>query len=101
LNGLDPVTVLDFVGGTLAGVVVLLFIGGYIWAKPAVDALIASIDKKDEDIADLRQSIENRIIPVIEENTLLAARVVALLEERDRLDREVVAALERQKRLDM
>jgi len=91
----DPLALVDLIGGTIAGVVVLLFIGGYVWAKPAVDALIVAMNKKDEDLDALRTSIEERIIPTIEANTLLASRVATLLEERDRIDREVVAALDR------
>jgi hypothetical protein len=88
----------DLIGGTIAGVVVLLFIGGWIWAKPAVDALIRSLEQKDQEILALRRSIEERIIPVLEENTQLADRVVRLLEDRAQTDRALLDAVQKHDR---
>lgn len=85
---------LDVIGGTIAGAVVLLFIGGWVWAKPAVDTLIRAGDKKDDELAALRQSIEDRVIPVVEENTELANRVAVLLEQHRQTDKLMLDALD-------
>lgn len=93
---------LDVIGGTVLGAVLILLLLGWLWAKPAVDdlrdenkRLNTTIDRKDEELATLRQSIDERVIPAIEKNTHLADRVVRLIEDRTRLDQRLVHLLDR------
>lgn len=87
---------------TILGVVVILMILGYLWAKPAVDAirddnvrLNKVVERKDEELASLRKSIEENVIPSIEKNAHVADRVVGLLEENKDTARRLGEVLDR------
>lgn len=87
---------------TILGIVVILMILGYLWAKPAVEALkdenkrqVETLAKKDEELATLRASIEQHVIPSIEKNAHVADRVVSLLEENKVTARRLVEVLDR------
>lgn len=93
---------LDIIGGTVLGAVLILLLFGWLWAKPAVDdlreenkRLNALIDRKDSELAALRVSIDERVIPAIEKNTHLADRVIDLIESRVTLDRRLTETLDR------
>lgn len=91
---LPSIDAIDAIGSGGLAVVLLLFIGGYLWAKPAVETILKASDKKDTENAALRMSIEERIIPVVEHNTQLAERVAVLLEQHIETDRLMMRALE-------
>lgn len=93
---------LDVIGGTVLGAVLILLLLGWLWAKPAVDdlrdenkRLNGLIDRKDGELAALRTSIDERVIPAIERNTHLAERVIDLIEDRVSLDRRLRDTLDR------
>ena len=78
---------------TVLGIVVILFILGWIWAKPSVDLLRKTLEKRDKELASLRQSLDEKIIPAIKQNTILAERATQLIETRRDLDRDIVETL--------
>lgn len=93
---------LDVIGDTVLGVVVILFIVGYVWAKPAVDGLKEEntrlngiIERKDSELASLRQSIDEKVVPTIEKNTRITERVVDLLNDEVNTERRLVEVLAR------
>lgn len=84
------------------GIVVILMILGYLWAKPAVDALTKEnerlakvVDRKDEELSSLRRSIEDNVIPSIEKNAHVAERVVSMLDENRDTAKRLVSVLDR------
>lgn len=91
----QPAAPLDLIGGTVLGAVLLLLLFGWLWAKPSVEVLLKANKQKDEELAALRKSLDERVIPAVEHSTLLADRVASLLETRIETDRRIVAALDR------
>lgn len=95
-------SVFNVLSETILGVVLVLVIFGYLWAKPAVESLKdennnlrVTITGKDEELKSLRASIESHVIPSIEKNAHVADRVVALLEENKDTSRRLAEVLER------
>jgi hypothetical protein len=96
---LDPIQLLLINAGT-AGVVVVLILVGWLWAKPSVVREFEKADAQhaqdkallDTLLADYRTSVlptlmdvDKRVIPLLESTSLLLQRVEGLL---DRIERE-------------
>lgn len=99
---MPDIPVLDYIGDTVLGVIVILFIVGYVWAKPAVDGLKeentrlnAIIERKDGELAALRQSIDEKVVPTVEKNTRITERVVELFGDQTDTERRLTEVLGR------
>jgi len=96
-TSLDPVQLLLINAGT-AGVVVVLILMGWLWAKPSVTrefeksdkqkaedkALIEALLSTQKETIPLLIEIDKRVIPMMEATTLLLRRVEGLLERVER-----------------
>lgn len=68
--------------GALGGVVVA-FLLGWIWPKPAVDRLISDLERKEAQLDALVETYEARVIPVlVEANDRLGRMADAARRER-------------------
>lgn len=101
----DIGNVFGILSEAILGIVVILMILGYLWAKPAVEALkkenerlVTVVDRKDEELSSLRASIETNVIPSIEKNAVVAERVVHLLEENKETAKRLVSVLDKVER---
>jgi hypothetical protein len=95
---LDPLQLLLVNAGT-AGVVVVLILVGWLWAKPSVErefkkaddkdseqkALIASMMADQKEVIPLLLEVDKKVVPMMETTQALLKRVEALL---DRMERE-------------
>lgn len=95
---LDPLQLLLINAGT-AGVVVVLLLMGWLWAKPSVErefnkadtkdtqqqALIDSLLQGQKEVLPLLTEVDKRLIPLMENTQALIRRVETLL---DRIERE-------------
>ena len=95
---LDPVQLLLINAGT-AGVVVVLLLVGWLWAKPSVEREFSKADTKDQqqqalidsllqgqrEVLPLLTEVDKRLIPLMETTQALLRRMEGLL---DRIERE-------------
>jgi hypothetical protein len=95
---LDPIQLLLINAGT-AGVVVVLILVGWLWAKPSVErefeksdtkdkqqqALIDSLLTSQKEVLPLLMEVDKRLIPLMETTQQMMKRVEGLL---DRVERE-------------
>jgi hypothetical protein len=82
----DPI--LDFVQYGVLGLIIIALLLGWLWAKPAVMQIIRDKERADEraDRAEaqrdeLLKQYEEKVLPVIGENTRAARQLSPLLEE--------------------
>lgn len=71
----DP-TVLDWASYGALGLVVLGFISGLIWAKPAVQKLIEDLDKARADLRRLEELDREVLLPALARSTELMQRFI-------------------------
>jgi hypothetical protein len=95
---LDPIQLLLINAGT-AGVVVVLILVGWLWAKPSVEREFKKSDDKDaqqqvlissmladqKEVIPLLLEVDKRVVPLMENTQIMLKRVEALL---DRMERE-------------
>jgi hypothetical protein len=96
---LDPLQLL-MVNAGVAGVVVVLILVGWLWAKPSVTREFEKADERDKQkqvlldtlLADYRTSllpalleVDQRVVPLMESTTAVLKRIEVLL---DRVERE-------------
>lgn len=72
---------LDVLGGSVLGVVVLLVLLGWLWAKPAVDGLKADKERAEAQRDALIEAYQSEIIPALRDANAGAARLVQVVEE--------------------
>lgn len=89
---------LDILGGSVLGIVLLLLLAGWLWAKPAVDRLVRDYERVVGENAALRQGLEEKVIPALERNTNHLEQAVRVMEDRNRRDEQIIAALDRLER---
>lgn len=82
----DPI--LDFVQYGVLGLIIVALLLGWLWAKPAVQQIIKDKERADEraDRAEsqrdeLLKQYEEKVLPVIGENTRASQQLSPLLEE--------------------
>lgn len=89
---------LDVLGGSVLGVVLLLLLFGWLWARPAVDRILRENDRLTDENAALRRGLEERVIPALEKNTSHLEQAVRVMDDRNRRDEQILAALDRLER---
>lgn len=88
----------QWLGEFAFGVVLLLFLGGWAYAKPAVDRMLRDYDRLRDENALLRKGIDEKVIPALEKNTVHLEQAVRVMDDRNRRDEQILAALDRLER---
>lgn len=78
---------LDFVQYGVLGLVIVSLLLGWLWAKPAVDALRGDYERVMQQRDDLFAMMDNKVIPALLESNQISTALKPVLEE-------VVLALE-------
>lgn len=73
--------ILTFVQYGALGLVILGLIFGWLWAKPAVQQLIKDKERAEAQRDELLKQYEEKVLPVVTENTRAARQLSPLLEE--------------------
>ncbi len=72
---------LDFVQYGVLGLVLVAILMGWLWAKPAVDKLVADHDRVVKQRDSLLATYEERVIPALIESSQSGAAMKSVLEE--------------------
>lgn len=72
---------LDVLGGSVLGIVLLLLLLGWLWAKPAVDNLKERAEKAEAQRDALIDTYQGVVIPALTEANTGTSRAVAVIEE--------------------
>jgi hypothetical protein len=80
----DPTSLIQF--GVL-GVILMLVLFGFLWAKPSVDRLIADKEKAEQQRDDLMETFQTQVIPVLAEvKDRVVPGINSILSEQQRLN---------------
>lgn len=72
---------LDFIQYGILGLVIAALLLGWLWAKPAVDRLIADKEKAEEQRNDLLKVYEEKIMPALIQSTSVTTSLIPVMEE--------------------
>lgn len=75
----DPILTLVQYGAL--GLVVVALLVGWLWARPAVQQLIKDKERAEDQRDELLKQYEEKVLPVVSENTRAARQLSPLLEE--------------------
>lgn len=78
-SGTDPI--LTFAQYGVIGLVLVALLLGWLWAKPAVQQLIKDKERAEAQRDELLKQYEEKVLPVVTENTRAARQLSPLLEE--------------------
>lgn len=86
---------LDVLGGSVLGIVLLLLLFGWLWAKPAVDGLKERAERAEAQRDALVEAYQHEIIPSLRDANSAISNAVRVLEETKPILTEVKVLLGR------
>lgn len=65
----------------VAGIVIVLFLAGYLWAKPAVDRLIKDKERAEAQRDELLRVYEEKMLPALSDSIVVTRDLKPIIQE--------------------